>query len=200
MDLPNKSDNGQPPQKKITQVASGAQEVNRPATRRFMGFLFAESPSDLSKKIGRDVIIPRIKAGVEEAIGSFIHGMFWGGGATNPLQQFARGTVIRGGGTNYNAISSQLTGLQQAQAASRPSAGPYSDVVLPTQEMAERVLANMYDTLNQYRVVSVADLREMVGITPGTQDNAYGWMSLDNARISKTRDGYLLEMPRPSLI
>lgn len=201
MDLPNKSDNGQgqPPKKKIEQIVPGAQEASRPATRRLFGFLFAENPGDLGRRIGRDVVVPRIKAGVEEALNSFIHGMFWGGGS-NPLQQFAKGTVIRAGGTNYNAISSQPSGLQMAQAASRPSTGPYSDLAFATQQHAEKTLANCYDVLNRYRVVSVADLKEMVGMTPGTQDNAYGWMSLDNARITKTREGYLLEMPRPSLI
>jgi hypothetical protein len=200
VDLPNKGE-GQapPPKKKIEQITTGGQETSRPATRRLFGFVFAEEPGELAKRIGRDTVVPRIKSGFEEALGSFVHGMLWGGGS-NPLSQFAKGTVIRGGNVNYNAISTQQSGLQMAQAQSRPSTGPYSDIAYPTQEVAEKILANCYDLLNQYRVVAVADLKEMSGLTPGTQDNAYGWQSLDNARITKSREGYVLEMPKPSLI
>lgn len=199
MDLPDKTA-PQQPQKKVTQVAAGVKEVNRPATKRFMHSVFAENPGELSKQVGRNVIIPRLKAGLEEAFNSFLSGMLWGDGASRPISTMVKGTVLRGGGVNYQGISSQPSGLQMAQAASRPEAGPYKDLVCPSQQIAETLLANMYDLMNQYRVVSVADLREMAGITPATSDNAYGWHSLDNARISKVRDGYLLEMPRPSLI
>jgi hypothetical protein len=58
----------------------------------------------------------------------------------------------------------------------------------------------MYDLLNQYRVVSVADLYELAEIETQISDNSYGWRSLDGARIRPTGGGYILELPRPTLI
>lgn len=202
MDLPNKGDGKAVPQKKeIKQVVSDAKQVSRPATRRFFDFLLAESPKDLLKRIGSEVLVPRAKAGIEEAFNSFVHGMFWGGGAAPP-SQIVRGTVLRGGGINYQGISSQQTGLQQARQALpvQQHSGNYQDLVVPTQESAEILLANMYDLLNEYRLVSVADLYEMAGITPSPSDGSYGWTNLDGSRIQKVRDGYLLQLPRPYLI
>jgi hypothetical protein len=104
---------------------------------------------------------------------------------------------------NYNAISTG-SAMQQAQAQAAPgptrSSGNYEDLVCTTQEVAERLLAQLYEVFNQYRVVAVAELYEMANITPSASDNAYGWLSLDGARITKERNGYVLALPRPTLI
>lgn len=203
MDLPDKSaPPPQEPKREIKQVVADGlvARAPRPMTRRFLDFVFAESPKDLIKRVSRDTLVPRAKAGVEEALQNFIHGMFWGQGQA-PLSNIVKGTVLRGGGMNYQAISTTQSALQQAQAASPTrSTGNYEDLTCPTQEIAERLLANLYEVFNQYRVVAVGDLYEMAGITPAPSDNAYGWLSLDGARITKERNGYVLALPRPTLI
>jgi hypothetical protein len=205
MDLPNKqAPPPEPPPKKhiVPIVADGlVVKTPRPVTRRFLDFVFAESPQDLMKRIGRDVLVPRAKAGLEEAMNNFIHGMFWGQGSA-PISSIVKGTVLRGGGMNYNAISSQQpSALTQAREANTSrSTGNYQDLTCPSQEIAERLLAQLYEVFNQYRVVAVADLYEMATIPTSPSDNAYGWLSLDGARITKERDGYVLALPRPTLI
>lgn len=103
-------------------------------------------------------------------------------------------------GTPYHNITSMNPQTQAAQANVSRGAGNYKDLVVPTQDYAEILLANLLDLHNQYRVVTVADLYEMVGKSAQISDNSYGWTSLDGARISKVRDGYLLELPRPAII
>lgn len=201
MDLPNKSDTGHQPKKDIKPVISGATQVPRPATRRFLDYVFAESPKKLGAKIGRDIVIPRIKAGFEEAANSFLSGMLWGPNGGRPISNIVQGTVLRAGGMNYNAISQQPSAaLMAAQANQTRSSGNYQDLVCGTQQQAEVLLANMFDLLNQYRVVTVADLYELANITPAISDGSYGWTSLEGARIVKSAEGYVLQLPRPILI
>lgn len=201
MDLPDKTAGPVPPKKKIEPVVSGAKQVQRPATRRFFDFLFAESPKAIAARIGSEVVVPKLKMAFEDAANGFLSGMLWGEGSNRPISSMLQGSMMRGGGINYNAISSQPQSLMQARQAntSRPP-GSYRDLTLPSQQYAEILLANMYDLLNQYRVVAVADLYELAGMTPQPADNGYGWTSLDGSRISKVREGFLLELPRPTLI
>lgn len=204
MDLPNKQapPPQEPPKKDIKPIVSEGLVVKapRPMTRRFFDHMFAESPKVLVRRVVENTLVPRAKAGVEEALNSFIHGMFWGQGQA-PISNIVKGTVLRGGGVNYNTISSQPSALTQAREANtNRSTGNYQDLTCPTQEIAERLLAQLYEVFNQYRVVAVADLYEMANIVPSTSDNAYGWLSLDGARITKERDGYVLALPRPTLI
>lgn len=202
MDLPNKNSTPLPqePQKKVIKqvVPSGmAHGAKRPASRRFMSFLMSESPRDLAGRIGRDILVPRAKAGLEEAANSFLSGMLWGGGGNRPTSNIVQGAVLRGtggGGMNYAAISAPG---QPVVAVTAPGTGPYKDVVVPSQQFAEAVLANAYDLMNQYRVIAVGDLYESAGISPEPHHNSYGWYSLDGARIVKDREGYRIELPRP---
>ena len=53
------------------------------------------------------------------------------------------------------------------------------------------------EALDTYQSVSVADLYSAVGITADWVDNKVGWTDLRMARIRKTIDGYVLDMPRP---
>lgn len=204
MEFPNKQDPPKEPEpKRVIKPVVGEGlifKAPRPVTRRFFDFVFAESPKAIVGRIGTDILVPRMKAGMEEAFNSFIHGMFWGQGSA-PLSNIVRGTVLRGGGVNYNAVSSQPSALTQARQSNESrSTGNYEDLICPTQAVAERILTQLFEVFNQYRVVSVADLYEMANITPAPSDNAYGWMSLDSARITKERDGYVLALPRPTLI
>lgn len=202
MELPDKTQSAAPAKKVITPVVSTAQVVGRPATRRFFDFLFAESPKALVSKVARDVLVPRAKAGMEEALNSFISGMFWGEGSNRPTSGLMQGTVLRGGVVNYSGVSSMNPNMLQARqsVAGAHNGGGYQDLVLSTQQEAEILLANMFDLHNQYRVVAVGDLYELAGLTPDPAMNAYGWTSFDSARISKVRNGYVLELPRPTLI
>jgi hypothetical protein len=201
MDLPDKTAAVTPPKKEIKAVVSGAKKVKRPATKRFIDYILAESPKAIAKKVVDEVVVPRVKAGIEQAFNEFLSGMLWNNSMNRPPSNLAAGPMMRGGGVNYNVISSQQSSLQQArQATVSQSSGNYQDLVLPTQEFAETLLANLIDLFNQYRMVAVADLYELAGVTPSPSDNSYGWTSLDTARISKVREGFLLELPRPSLI
>lgn len=200
MDLPNKSQPPPPeiPKKNIQPVIDGgAVKVPKTATKRFFNFVFTGSPKDMFKSVGVNVLLPQGKAVVEAAITTFIHGLLWENGQA-PMSNIVKGSVLRGSAQMYHNAQNQPSSLQmvQQQAASR-SAGHYEDVVFPTLQNAEAVLAQLYSVMNEYRVVAVADLYEMARIDTSPADNAFGWMSMDGARIIKVREGFLLELPRP---
>jgi len=201
MQLPDKSV-GEAPKKEIKQIvpSGSAVKVSRPATKRFFDFLFAESPKDLAKRVGRELVVPRIKAGFEEAANSFLAGMLWGGGQ-RPPSNIVPGAVMRSGAVNYTGVSTQ-NAMLAARSAVVPAqtGGNYQDLVVPTQQYAEALLSNMYDLLNTYRVGAVADLYEAAGLSPSISDNSYGWTSLEGATIRRVANGYVLELPRPTLI
>ena len=199
MDLPDKTQ-PTPAKKQVKRVVpqGAAKTAKRPASRRFFDFVFAESPKALGRRVIEGTVVPRLKAAGEEAINSFLHGMLWGGGSP-PASGLVQQAMLRGGGTNYHAISN---GVAQPllPGVVAPSSGPYSDVILPSEQFAQAVLAQMFDLFNQYRVVTVGDLYEAAGISSETQHEGLGWYSLDGARITKERDGYRIALPRPTAI
>lgn len=65
-----------------------------------------------------------------------------------------------------------------------------------TRADAEDALSHMRDILETYGVVSVADLCDYLDEQHPYTATKYGWTKLDTARIVRTRDAYVLELPR----
>lgn len=73
----------------------------------------------------------------------------------------------------------------------------FDDILLDSRREAEEVLDRMEDLIDTYKIVSVADLYDLVGISGNYTDNKYGWTNLRNAYVESHRDGYSLKLPKP---
>ena len=62
---------------------------------------------------------------------------------------------------------------------------------------AEEVLTTLISTLEKYKVVSVADLKDIAGETPTFKDNKVGWIDLKDAVVIRVREGYTIQLPKP---
>lgn len=62
---------------------------------------------------------------------------------------------------------------------------------------AENVRANMADICAEYRWVSVAQMFELAGLPKKYTDRDWGWTNVDNARIERGRNCYILRLDRP---
>lgn len=72
-----------------------------------------------------------------------------------------------------------------------------NDIVLATREDAIEVLSELHSLIEQYDFATVAQLKDLVGITEKHTDHKWGWESLDGATHRRVRDGgYLLVLPR----
>lgn len=197
MDLPDKSPgNKQRVKKKAVVPAGAAASSTKPPTKRLMEHLFAESPKAIGKNVFRNVIVPRGKMAVQEALGSAIQAMLWGGqggGVMSNMIVKGQGVVLNptGSGIDYNALSNP------AVLPSNSVQGPYKDLKFITQEQAEAVLASILGDLNQYRVVTVADLYEAANLTPEIHHQNLGWYSLEGARFQREGTNIVLALPKP---
>ena len=71
------------------------------------------------------------------------------------------------------------------------------DFIFETEQDAEDVIGLMCEALDEYKVVSVSDLYDILRKDcPRTYAN-YGWTNLRSARSVRTRDGYILDLPKP---
>lgn len=73
----------------------------------------------------------------------------------------------------------------------------FDDIILDTRGEAEEVLDSMEGILDSYQIVSVADLYDLVGLKCEHTDNKYGWTNLRSAEVIRTREGYILKLPKP---
>lgn len=79
----------------------------------------------------------------------------------------------------------------------------FRNYVIRDRREAEMILEQMGDLMEEYGVVTVNDLYEMMGVDTVYTDVNFGWVSLENFRegcIKQVRGGYILNFPKPKEI
>ena len=149
--------------------------------------IISEDAGNIGTYIWKDVLIPTIKRTFSDAITDAVEILFYG-----ETRRGKRSTADRVSYTPYSSYSNRDNIRND-----RPPIYSYDDIVLSSRGEAEDVLTRMDEIIDSYRLVRVADLFDLVGITTtNPQDNKYGWTSIRNARIERVRDGYMIKLPR----
>lgn len=159
---------------------------------KFMGNIISEDAPSVKSYIFGDVLIPAIKKAISDIVTDGIDIILYG----ESKRGRGRSTADRVSYRNYYDGGS-YNGPQMNERRSL-MAGQYSydDIILPTRGEAEDVLARMDELMDTYGLVRVADLYDLVGITGNYTDNKYGWTNITRAEIIRTRDGFMIKMPR----
>lgn len=211
-EFPNNSQRaGQPPNqgvpievdKQIEKIIEGEATVRKPSRlkRLRQSFIMGDA-SSVGEHVFWNLLIPSAKDAVADMGRTFIDMMIFGerrnhlgGGA--PTSGFGSNSRI-----NYGGIStgSRLV-LKPAQHSPanefvRERFNP-NEIIVPTRAEAEGIITKMFEVLEKYKAVTVADLYRMVGVTADYTDNRWGWTNLDAADVRRVSEGVLLVLPQP---
>lgn len=194
--------------RKLEKVISGSVKKQKRSFSKKLSETFLE---DDTKSVGNyifhDVLIPAAKSMLCDIIG-------WGGFAEMLLFNDRRGgrnprrTGSNRSHTSYGSYyrsTDRDRGREprdRGRDISRTSRSRHNfdEIVLETRGEAENVLSHLVDLVIDYDQATVADLYELVGITPEFTDNKYGWTDLSDAGVKRVRDGYLINMPRTQIL
>lgn len=115
----------------------------------------------------------------------------------------------RGGPTNYRAFGGIAAKAVAFRDDPRPSLSRrarathnFDEIVLASRREGESILAQMFEVIERFDAVTVADLYEMVNIEPSYTDRKFGWTGpmLSGAGVDRVKEGYLLDLPRPEAL
>lgn len=175
--------------KKIEPVAK-AKTKKKSEIKKFTDVFIAEDVTSVKNYIVNDVLIPAAKKAISDIVTNGIDMILYGE---------ARGRDRRrdsGSRVSYTKYYERDRDRDYDRRRERRSVYDYDDIILESRREAEDVLNRMDDLIDAYGMVSVADLYDLVGITGNYTDNKYGWTNLRNAEVRRTRDGYLIKLPK----
>lgn len=162
-------------------------------TRKKSGFskltneFISEDAKNIKSYVVGEVLIPTAKKVISEVVTNVVDIILYGGRGGNSSK---RGPSDRVSYRNY------YDGDRRPVRSSSYNAYDYDDIILGSRGEAEDVLMRMDEIMDTYRLVRVADLYDLVGITAPPTANAYGWTNIRNAEVVRVRDGYMIKMPR----
>jgi len=173
------------PEKKIEKVIAGTAKTKK--KNEFCNMLISEDAGNVKSYILMDVLIPAFKKLISDIVTNgvdmFLYGETRGSKKSSPSSK-----------VSYRNYYDETNNSRESRNEKRGYR--YDDIILDTRGEAEEVLITLEEIISKYGLVSVADLYEMVGHTGSYTDNNYGWTDIRSALINRTRDGYLLKLPR----
>ena len=189
-DLPGNSHSAktQPEKKKVTPVANGTKK-KKTEIEKIAGSFLADDIHSIINYTVNDVAIPYIKNMLADTAKKTIDALFYGIGGKAP----SNGYSSPASKVNYVSFSNSPT----ANATKNNTYGyNYSDLTFTQSGAAEEVIRQLNGIIKQYGIASVADLYDLANVPSSYTDNKYGWTNVDEARIIRTNDGWVLKMPR----
>jgi hypothetical protein len=147
-----------------------------------------------------EVLVPQLKDMLTEGVSSGFERLIYGESSRR------RPGARPGGGsrptnyTNYAQRGNNPIGRvanQDRPATASLRTHPIEDLLFPSRVEAEAVLERMFDVLEKYQAVTVADLYAMIEWSSNHIDHKWGWEDLHNASVQRVRDGYVLNLSRP---
>lgn len=180
--------------KKLQKVVSGkVVKKKKPLDQRIVEAFAGEEVGDVKGYIFQDVLVPAIKDMISDAVSGGIDMILFGETRRRTTNKSKTYTSY---GNYYRKDEKRDSRSEKSNHRSR-SSSMGGDIILETRQDAENVLYSLFDALEQYGAVRVADLTELLGETGPFTDNYWGWEDLSGADIKRVRDGYLLVLPRP---
>lgn len=176
-------------EKRAEKVVHGKVKTKKNEMRKLTNVFISEDASNVKNYIIMDVIVPAVKKALYDLVVGALDITLYGGRGSGK-----RPSADKVSYRDYNSISKSGDRLY---GGSRTTSGySYDDIVVETRGEAEAVLSRMDEIMEEYEIVRVADLYDLVGITGDYTDNKYGWTNIRNASIVRVRDGYKINMPR----
>lgn len=190
---------------KVDKVISG--EIVRrkkPVGVRFKEiFLGGDDVKGVFSYVLNDVIIPDINNMIVDAGTTALERRFLGSERSASRRRGSNvvNTLAGQFATNYGAYSSGPVGSPNVEQHARMSrrgrvTHDIAEKVIPTRAEAEAVLDTMYEILQKFEEVTLAEVLTMLGETPQFSDETFGWSNLQGAGVQRARGGgYYLALP-----
>lgn len=180
--------------KKEIKRVSGATKIKSNPGRVLKSSLINSDVDDIKQYVIFDVLLPALKKTLWEIISNGSHMMIFGSkssGSSSGAKQESNRVSYR---SYYDTKSYEPSRVSARQNYA------YNDIVFDTKYSAEECLEQMCDIIENYDVVSIAELYEIAGLDSVPTDHNYGWQNLAQARIDRDRDGWIIKFPKVVVI
>lgn len=173
--------------KKVEKVITGGVRTKKKS--KIVDSFISEDVEDVKNYLIGDILIPTLKKTLSEMVSNGIDMMLFGEVRSNKNKKRNRADRV-----SYRDYYDRD---DRREIRTTRSSYDYEDIVLNSRGEAEAVLDRMEEIIDNYDAATITDLYDLVGYDGGRYtDSKYGWTSMRNAEVKRTRDGgYLLKLP-----
>lgn len=178
-------------EKRVQKVVKSPVKTKTNEARKLADIFISEDIANVKSYIFMDVLVPAIKKAIYDIVTNGIDMFLYGGTGKNKSSSSSAKVSYR----NYydQKNNNSYRGSENTQSR---SGFDYDDLIFSNRGEAEAVKQQMQDAIVKYGLVTVADLYDMAGLNAPYTSQKYGWIQLGSAEVIRTRDGYMIKLPR----
>lgn len=183
-------------------VTSQVSRRKKPLGRRLRETFVGGDAQSVGGFVLMDVVVPAIKHLIVDSGEEMLRRIILGDEAPRQRRRSARSRRDDDSFFNYGGVSSRRREEPRREMSrSSRSRFDFDDIILDRRVEADEVLDQMYNLLEKYELVTVANLYQLVNVEPTPTDARWGWDNLAGSGVVRTRTGgYLLDLPEPAFI
>lgn len=173
-------------------VARG--RISESPIRRIRESIFETSGKQLMEFVIFDVLVPQVKEGLSSIVDRVLYGE-GRGHRVSPYRK-AQSYVNYSRASTDGSVRDPKRNLDTRKRVNHD----FRDITFDDRSEAELILERLGDCIEEYDVATVGDFYAAAGITADYTDQNWGWTSLRDACVRRTRAGYILDLPRPERV
>jgi hypothetical protein len=182
---------------KVVEKVVSVDATHRPTSigRKFKNTFVRGHMKNVGSYILGEVIVPALKNLIVDSTSKGVERIFYG---DSPRKRYEPGRPR----VQYSTPIDRYTRTSRGTLPDQPPIGGVSrrrqdvgEIILHSRDEADLVIERMTDIIDVYKVASVADLHDLVGLPSTYVDNKWGWENLSYANVRQIREGYLLDLP-----
>jgi hypothetical protein len=194
------ADNKEEPKKNLEKVITGDVVSRKKGIgARFKEVFFGADLHTAAQYVVSDVLLPTLRDLVVDTVSKGVDRLVYG---NNAPRRGRPGPINYSGRYRYssNPLAQQVgrqTYLPDQRPVERWSQGrrTFENLIVASRQDADNVVEALGNIIDQYEVVSVADINELIGQESNHIDQKWGWTSLPRVGIRQVREGYEISLP-----
>lgn len=180
-------------EKRAEKVVSGQVKVKKNVIRKFTDIFVQEDMNVVKEYIINDLVIPYTKNLIGDIFHNTVDMVLFSSSGGRRSKSSRRSDV---GHVSYRDYYDKPSDRSRERSTYN-SRFNYDDISFEYRTDAEAVLEQMKDIIDTYDLVRVLDLYDLAGYGPAPHTaNNYGWTNLSRAYVDRTRDGYIIKLPK----
>lgn len=178
-------------EKKIEKVATGkVQKKKKNEMSKFKEVFISEDVSNVKSYIFLDVLVPAIKKAILDIVTDGTDMILYGGSGSGRRRS-------KSDKVPYRDYFNRERDWRSDREYSVRDRFDYDDLTFDCRGDAEAVREQMEEVIDNYGVVTVADMYDMAGVTAPYTAAKYGWSNIRSAEVVRLRGGdYIIRLPR----
>lgn len=177
---------------RVQKVVYGKVKTKRNEGRKLANIFISEDAGQVKSYVIMDVLVPAIKKAISDIVTDGVDMILYG-------EKSGKGNRAGGGTTrvSYRNYYDDHKGDSRDRYRDLRERFDYDDLVFESRSQAEQVRDEMFNMIDRYGMVTVADMYDAAGLVAPFTSNKYGWTSLRTSEIVRTRSGdYMIKLPK----